>query len=146
MITDLLIFFAAEVILILALYRFLLRQWIISHWDEKLQEEGWLMIRLEPIVDEIEDRMHDKLQAFQDSFFGSVGAMTKKAKDIDPMNNVRKAAKDGDWMSLMVEYAANKAGLGALIGQQAPNIAKKEGETSQKQPLNTDYLSDYLNK
>ena len=146
MITDLLIFFASEVILFLALYRFLLRQRIISHWDEKLQEEGWLMIRLEPIVDEIEDRMHDKLQAFQDSFFGSVGAMTKKAKDIDPMNNVRKAANDGDWMSLMVEYAANKAGLGALIGQQAPNIAKKEGETSQKQPLKTDYLTDYLNK
>ena len=114
--------------------------------EEKMDEEGWLILKLEPVIDEIEDRMHDKLVNFQQSFFGSVGAMTKKAKELDPMNNVRKAAKDGDWMSLMVEYAANKAGLGALIGQQAPNIAKKEGETSQKQPLKTDYLTDYLNK
>ena len=90
--------------------------------------------------------MHDKLQQFQDSFFGSVGAMTKKAKDLDPMNNVRKAAKDGDWMSLMVEYAANKAGLGALLGQQAPNTSKKEGVTNPKTPQTTNYLIDYLNK
>jgi ribosomal protein L7Ae-like RNA K-turn-binding protein len=72
--------------------------------------------------------------------------MTKKAKDLDPMNNVRKAAKDGDWMSLMVEYAANKAGLGALVGQQSPNTAEKEGVTSPKTAKNTDYLVDYLNK
>jgi hypothetical protein len=146
LIVDLLIFFAAEVVLILGLYRFLLRQWIIQHWEEKLDEEGWLVLKLNPVVDEIEDRLHDKLQLFQDSFFGSVGAMTKKAKDLDPMNNVRKAAKDGDWMSLMVEYAANKAGLGALVGQQGPNAAEKGGETSPKQPLNTNYLVDYLNK
>ena len=105
-----------------------------------------LMEALSVIVNEIEDRMHDKLEQFQQSFFGSVGAMTKKAKELDPMNNVRKAAKDGDWMSLMVEYAANKAGLGAIVGQQSPNTAEKQGETSQKQPLNTNYLIDYLNK
>jgi hypothetical protein len=72
--------------------------------------------------------------------------MTKKAKELDPMNNVRKAAKDGDWMSLMVEYAANKAGLGALVGKQGPDIAEKQGKTTQKQDINTDYLVDYLNK
>ena len=111
-----------------------------------MDEEGWLVIRLDPVINEIEDRMHDKLEQFQSSFFGSVGAMTKKAKELDPMNNVRKAAKDGDWMSLMVEYAANKAGLGALVCQQSPNTDEKGGVTSQKQPLNTDYLTDYLNK
>ena len=146
MIVDLLIFFAAEVVLILGLYRFLLRQWIIQHWEEKLDEEGWLVLKLDPVVNEIEDRIHDKLQLFQDSFFGSVGAMTKKAKELDPMNNVRKAAKDGDWMSLMVEYAANKAGLGALVGQQSPKKAEKEGVNSPKKALNTDYLVDYLQK
>ena len=132
--------------------------WFLSQYIAQLSRDKWveyvrsdesddvLVEALQAVVQEIEDRMHDKLQQFQDSFFGSVGAMTKKAKELDPMNNVRKAAKDGDWMSLMVEYAANKAGLGALVGQQAPNIAEKQGETSQKQPLNTDYLTDYLNK
>ena len=130
MLVDLMIFFAAEVILILGLYRFLLRQWIIQHWEEKLDEEGWLLIRLEPVVDEIEDRMHEKLQAFQDSFFGSVGAMTKKAADLDPMNGLRKAAKNGDWTSMMVEYMANKSGLGALIGDKSPLKATDQTETT----------------
>jgi hypothetical protein len=118
------LFVALEVALILLLYRYVLRDWIIAKWEEKLDEEGWLLIKLEPVIDEIEDRVHDKLQHFQDSFFGSVGAMTKKAQNIDPMNNIRKAAKDNDWTSLLVEYAANKAGLGGVLGnlsQQKPD-------------------------
>jgi len=126
---DLIYLFIGEIFLILFLYRFLLRQWIINHWDEKLQEDGWLIIRLEPVIDEIEDRMHEKLEQFQSSFFGSVGKMTAKAKNLDPMNNIRKAAKDGDWTSMLVEYAANKANLGHLLG-------KNEAEIGQKQPQN----------
>ena len=120
------LFVALEVVLILALYRYVLRDWIIQKWEEKMMEEGWLVLRLEPVIDEIEDRMHDKLQNFQDSFFGSVGAMTKRAQNLDPMKNVRKAAKDNDWTSLLVEYAANKAGLGGVLGNIKPEIPKKE--------------------
>jgi len=121
-------FVALEILIILALYRFILRDWIIQKWEAKMDEEGWLVIRLEPVIDEIEDRMHEKLQAFQDSFFGSVGAMTKKAQNIDPMNKIRKAAKDNDWTSLMVEYAANKAGLGSLMAQNGLNEGKNGPE------------------
>ena len=132
--------------------------WFLSQYIAQLSRDKWveyvrsdesddvLVEALAAVVNEIEDRMHDKLEQFQQSFFGSVGAMTKKAKELDPMNNVRKAAKDGDWMSLMVEYAANKAGLGALVGQQSPDAAEKEGVTSPKTAVNTSYLSDYLNK
>ena len=117
-----------------------------TRWVQSEESDEVLMEALAVIVNEIEDRMHDKLEQFQSSFFGSVGAMTKRAKDLDPMNNVRKAAKDGDWMSLMVEYAANKAGLGGLVGQQSPNTAEKQGETTPKTAENTNYLVDYLNK
>ena len=117
-----------------------------TRWVQSEESDEVLMEALSVIVNEIEDRMHDKLEQFQSSFFGSVGAMTKKAKELDPMNNVRKAAKDGDWMSLMVEYAANKAGLGGLVGQQSPNTAEKQGETTPKTAENTNYLVDYLNK
>ena len=120
------LFVAFEIIIILALYRFILRDWIIQKWEQKMDEEGWLVIRLEPVIDEIEDRMHEKLQAFQDSFFGSVGAMTKKAQNIDPMNKIRKAAANNDWTSLMVEYAANKAGLGGVLGNIKPEIPKEQ--------------------
>ena len=124
------LFVAFEIIIILALYRFVLRDWIIQKWEQKMDEEGWLVIRLEPVIDEIEDRMHDKLQNFQDSFFGSVGAMTKKAQNLDPMNNLRKAAKTGDWTSMMVEYAANKAGLGGVLGNIKPEIPKERTSDS----------------
>ena len=132
--------------------------WFLSQYIAQLSRDKWveyvksdesddvLVEALAAVVNEIEDRMHDKLEQFQQSFFGSVGAMTQKAKQLDPMNNVRKAAKDGDWMSLMVEYAANKAGVGGLLGSQGPKTDQKEGKTGPKTDINTDYLVDYLNK
>ena len=101
-------------------------------WVQSEESDDVLLEALEAVIQDIEDRMHDKLQAFQDSFFGSVGAMTKKAKDLDPMNGLRKAAKDGDWTSMMVEYAANKAGLGGLLAQQQQKPPQKQPQESPK--------------
>ena len=140
------LFVALEVALILALYRYVLRDWIIQKWEEKMDEEGWLVIRLDPVINEIEDRMHDILEQFQSSFFGSVGAMTKRAQNLDPSKNIRKAAKDGDVMSLLVEYALNKTGVGGLAALQSADTDGKEGVNSPKTAENTDYLVDYLNK
>jgi len=106
------------------------RKW--TTWVQSPDSDEILLEALEAVIEEIEDRMHDKLQAFQDSFFGSVGAMTKKAKDLDPMNGIRKAAKDGDWTSMMVEYAANKAGLGGLLAQQQQKPPQKQPQKSGK--------------
>tara|TARA_R100000700_G_C3066803_1_gene78929 strand:+ start:105 stop:530 length:426 start_codon:yes stop_codon:yes gene_type:complete len=104
-------------------------------WVQSEESDDVLLEALEAVIQDIEDRMHDKLQAFQDSFFGSVGAMTKKAKDLDPMNGLRKAAKDGDWTSMMVEYAANKAGLGGLIAQQQQKPPQKQPQETSKMGL-----------
>ena len=143
---DLLILFTGEIIIILALYRFLLRDWVIQKWEEKIEEEGWLLVKLDPVIEEIEDRVHDKLQQFQDSFFGSVGAMTKKAKNMDPMNNIRKAAKDGDWTSMLVEYAANKANLGHLLPNESSKKDEKQGVTGNFKPPIPTKLKDLLHK
>ena len=104
-------------------------------WVQSEESDDILVEALQAVIEEIEERMHDKLQAFQDSFFGSVGAMTKKAKDLDPMTGIRKAAKDGDWTSMMVEYAANKAGLGGLIAQQQQKPPQKQPQESSKMGL-----------
>ena len=104
-------------------------------WVQSEESDDILVEALQAVIEEIEDRMHDKLQTFQDSFFGSVGAMTKKAKDLDPMTGIRKAAKDGDWTSMMVEYAANKAGLGGLIAQQQQKPPQKQPQESSKMGL-----------
>ena len=130
--TDLITLFVGEIVIILVMYRFLLRQWVVAEWEKKFDEEGWLVFRLEPVIDEIEERMHIKLEDFQSSFFGSVGQMVKKGKDLDPMNGIRKAAKDGDWTSMLVEYAANKAGIGGLMGNLSPKEGVKQPETTPK--------------
>jgi hypothetical protein len=51
------------------------------------------------------------------------------------MTNLRKAAKDGDWSSMLVEYAANKAGLGALIPPQSQNTGGNEPNINSKPPI-----------
>jgi len=106
---DLIILFVGEIFIILALYRFILRQWVVAEWEQKFDDHEWLIDRLSPVINEIDDRMHDKLQDFQNSFFGSVGSMTKKASALNPMDNLRKAAKSGNWAEMLVEYAANRA-------------------------------------
>ena len=143
---DLIILFTGEIAIILLLYRFLLRDWVIAKWEEKIEEEGWLLVKLDPVIEEIEDRVHDKLQQFQDSFFGSVGAMTKKAKNMDPMNNIRKAAKDGDWTSMLVEYAANKANLGHLLPNQSSEKDENQGVTGNFKPPIPTKMKDLLGK
>ena len=112
--------------------------WFLSQYIAQLSRDKWveyvrsdesddvLVEALQAVIEEIEDRKHDKLQNFQDTFFGSVGAMTKKAKDLDPMNGIRKAAKDGDWTSMLVEYAANKSGLGGIMGDLKPKEPKQK--------------------
>ena len=129
---DLIYLFVGEIFIILALYRFLLRDWVIQKWEEKIEEEGWLIVKLEPVIDEIEDRMHEKLELFQSSFFGSVGAMTKKAQDLDPMNNIRKAAKAGDWTSMLVENAANKPNISHLLPSESQNIGSNDSKINSK--------------
>jgi len=104
-----------------------------TSWVQSEESDDILVEALQAVIEEIEDRFHDKLQNFQDSFFGSVGAMTKKAKDLDPMNGIRKAAKDGDWTSMLVEYAANKSGLGGIMGDLKPKEPKQK--TQQKDNL-----------
>ena len=117
-----------------------------TRWVQSAESDEVLLEALDEIIIEIENRMHDKLEEFQSSFFGSIGAMTRKAKQLDPMNNVRKAAKDGDWMSLMVEYAANKAGLGGLLDQNSPTKAPEQGVNRGETPSKPSKMKDFLHK
>jgi len=103
--------FIGEIAIILILYRFVLREWIVDTWEKKLKSEGYLIDILEPVIAEIENSTEESLMNFQRSFIGTLGKMTSEAKKLDPMNDLRKAAKNGDWTSLLLEYVANKSGL-----------------------------------
>jgi len=133
--------FIGEIAVILILYRFVLRDWIINKWEDKITEDDgeWLIVTLEPLLDEVDARTEVRLEAFRTtflkSFLGTVGNMTKEAKKLDPMNNMRSAAKTGDWTSMIVEYLANKSGLneslaGFQLGNAKPQIKKAEEKLS----------------
>ena len=103
--------FIGEIATLLLLYRYVLREWIVDTWEKKLKSEGYLIEILEPVIAEIETSTEESLMHFQRSFIGTLGKMTSEAKKLDPMNDLRKAAKNGDWTSLLLEYVANKSGL-----------------------------------
>ena len=120
--------FAGEIAVILGLYRWVLRDWIVNKWEEKLREEGYLIDILDPVITEIETSTEETLKEFQRSFIGTLGTMTREAKKLDPMNNMRKAAKDGDWTSMLMEYVTNKSGLSQLIPETSPKEVKVSQE------------------
>ena len=109
------------------------RKW--TTWVQSSESDEVLLEALEAIIEEIENRMHDKLQEFQASFFGSVGQMTKRAKELDPMNNIRKAVKASDWGAVMLEYMANKANLGHILPLEEDSKREKGGVINAKPPL-----------
>ena len=121
--------FLGEIAIILILYRFVLREWIVDTWEKKLKSEGYLIDILEPVIAEIENSTEESLMNFQRSFIGTLGKMTSEAKKLDPMNDLRKAAKNGDWTSLLLEYVANKSGL-------SNSLPLPKSETSPKQVEN----------
>ena len=118
--------FIGEIATLLLLYRFVLRQWIVDTWETKLKSEGYLIEILDPVIAEIENSTEESLMNFQRSFIGTLGKMTSEAKKLDPMNDLRKAAKNGDWTSLLLEYVANKSGL-------SNSLPLPKSETSPKQ-------------
>ena len=93
--------FIGEIATILLLYRFVLREWIVDTWEKKLKSEGYLIEILEPVIAEIETSTEESLMHFQRSFIGTLGKMTSEAKKLDPMTDLRKAAKNGDWTSML---------------------------------------------
>jgi len=120
--------FLGEIIVILALYRWILRDWIVNKWEDKLREEGYLVDILEPVIAEIENSTIESLLEFKQSFIGTLGKMTSEAKKLDPMNNLRKATKEGDWASMILEYVTNKSGLTQALDLDKIQTSSKQVE------------------
>jgi hypothetical protein len=117
--------------------------WFLSQYISSLSRDKWveyvkspesddmLVEALAAVIEEIEIRMDEKLETFMGKFFGSIGEMTRRAQDLNPANNLKKAMKQGDWGSVLLEYALNKSQLGPLIGQLK---GKDSDKTDQKTP------------
>jgi len=104
-------------------------------WVESEESDETLMNALEVIVNEIEDRMHDKLQDFQSSFFGSLGAASKKLDDATGQSTIKALTRDNPMMGFVAEYMMKRGNLGALVGQNSPEKGVKQSQNNTKQGM-----------
>ena len=116
----------------------------LSHYIAELSRKRWttwiqsedsdeiLMEALEVIVNEIEDRMHDKLESFQSSFFGSLGAASKKLDDATGASTIKALTKDNPVMGFVAEYMMKRGGLGQIVPQNSPEVGVKQSQKDTK--------------
>jgi len=101
--------------------------WVVSDDSDDV-----LLDALSVIVDEIEDRMHDKLEHFQKSFFGSLGNASKKLDASTGATAVKAITKDNPVMGFVAEYLMKRGGLEGLMDQNRPKTAPNTPKTSSK--------------
>jgi hypothetical protein len=106
------------------------RRW--TDWIQSEDSDEILMEALEVIVNEIEDRMHDKLEAFQKSFFGSLGAASKKLDDATGASTIKALTKDNPMMGFVAEYMMKRGNLGGLMAQNSTETGVKQPQKSTK--------------
>jgi 5'-3' exonuclease len=86
-----------------------------TNWIQSEDSDEVLMEALDVVVNEIEDRMHDKLEQFQSSFFGSLGAASKKLDDATGASTIKALTKDNPMMGFVAEYMMKRGNLGHLV-------------------------------
>ena len=117
----------------------------ISHYIAKLSKDKWvdwakstesdedLLIILEPVVNEIEDRMHEKLETFQASFFGSLGAASKKIDEATGQSTIKAITRESPIMGFVADMLMKRGGLGNLLNAaESPNKGSNKPETGPK--------------
>ena len=116
----------------------------ISHYIAKLSKDAWvawakstesdedLLIILDPIVNEIEDRMHEKLEAFQASFYGSLGAASKKVDEATGQSTIKAITKESPIMGFVADLLMKRQGLEGLL--KGPNSPKQGSNKPQISP------------
>ena len=113
----------------------------LSHYIARLSRDKWvdyirseesdemLVEALGAVIEEIEDRMHDKLEAFQSSFFGSLGAASKKLDQSTGQAAIKAVTRDNPILGFVAEYLMKRGNLGSLVGENSlSNVTEKPKE------------------
>ena len=100
-------------------------------WAKSSDSDEDLLIILEPIIDEIEGRTHEMLETFQSSFFGSLGAASKKMDEATGQSTIKAITKDNPIMGLVAEMLMKRSGLEGLLNtQNSPEVGVKQPKQS----------------
>jgi len=108
-------------------------------WVEYIRSEEsdeMLVEALTSVIDEIEDRMHDKLEAFQKSFFGSLGNASKKLDQSTGQSAIKALTRDSPMMGFVADYLIKRGGLDQMThanrGETASETPKSSGKLGLK--------------
>ena len=116
----------------------------LSHYIAGLSRDAWveyirseesdemLLEALDPIVNEIEDRMHEKLEQFQSSYFGSLGAASKKLDQATGQATIKAVTRDNPILGFVAEYMMKRGNLGGLLGAESQNTPPKQPQEREK--------------
>ena len=130
---SLMLYFAAWSVFYALLSKYIARlskdEWV--RWAKSRESDEELIEILEGVIDEIEARMHEMLENFQSSFFGSLGAASKKMDDATGQSTIKAITKDNPIMGLVAEMLMKRSGLeGLLKTQNQDEIGAKQPQKS----------------
>ena len=127
---SLMLYFAAWTIFYALLSKYIARlskdEWV--SWAKSRESDEELIEILEGVVDEIEDRMHAKLEQFQSSFFGSIGAASKKIDDATGQTTIKAITRENPIMGFVADMLMKRSGAEGLLN------AVKGAEQGSEQP------------
>jgi hypothetical protein len=134
---SLMLYFAAWTVFYALLSKYIARlskdEWV--KWAKSRESDEELIEILEGVIDEIDDRVHTKLEQFQSSFFGSLGAASKKIDDATGQTTIKAITKDNPIMGFVADMLMKRQGVdgllnavkGAELGSDKPKTDRKLG-------------------
>ena len=130
---SLMLYFAAWTVFYALLSKYIARlskdEWV--RWAKSRESDEELIEILEGVIDEIESRMHEMLENFQSSFFGSLGAASKKMDDATGQTTIKAITRENPIMGLVAEMLMKRSGLeGLLKTQNSPETGVKQPQKS----------------
>jgi len=134
---SLMLYFAAWTVFYALLSKYIARlskdEWV--KWAKSRESDEELIEILEGVIDEIDDRVHTKLEQFQSSFFGSIGAASKKIDDATGQTTIKAITRENPIMGFVADMLMKRQGVDGLlnavkgveVGSDKPKTDRKLG-------------------
>jgi hypothetical protein len=125
-------YFAAWSIFYALLSRYIAKlskdEWV--KWAKSADSDEDLIEILNAVIEEIEIRMEEKLEHFQSSFFGSLGAASKKMDNATGQSTIKALTRDNPMLGFVADYLMKRGNLGGLMDSDNQNTPPKQSSES----------------
>jgi hypothetical protein len=106
-------------------------KWV--EWAKSRESDEELIEILEGVIDEIEGRTHEMLETFQSSFFGSLGAASKKMDEATGQSTIKAITRDNPIMGFVADMLMKRQGVEGLLNSvKSPEQGSNKPQTPPK--------------